>query len=140
MTTHREFLQHVQRTYGLAPEEYRALYRAQGGVCYVCRIATGPTKKNPKARHLGVDHDHLTGEVRGLVCTGSRTAMTCNRLIAIFGRAQLLRGAAMLSDPPPARLILAAMRAEDFNPQTTLLLPLADGVRPFTLAEVRNAA
>jgi hypothetical protein len=59
----KEFLAHVERTYGVSPAEYRALYRAQGGVCYVCRVATGPTKKNPNARFLGVDHDHLTGEV-----------------------------------------------------------------------------
>ena len=134
----REFLAHVQRTYGVTPSEYRALYRAQGGRCYVCRIATGPTKKNPRARHLGVDHDHLTGEVRGLVCTGSRTAMTCNRLIAIFNRAQLLRGAAMLSDPPPARAVLAAMRGDSFDPQETPIPPMADGVLWFTLAEVGN--
>lgn len=136
---HKAFLAHVERTYGLKPEEYRALYRAQGGRCYVCRIATGPTKKNPKARHLGVDHDHLTGEVRGLVCTGSKNSMTCNRLIAIFNRLQLMRGAAMLSDPPPARLVLAAMRAPDFDPATTLIMPMVESVEPFTLAEVRNA-
>lgn len=90
--------------YGIGEKEYRALYRAQGGRCYICRKATG------KARILGVDHDHVTGEVRGLVCTGSLTAMTCNRLIAIFTRSALLRAVAMLSDPPPARAVLWAVR------------------------------
>lgn len=104
MSTLRQYLAHVQRTYGLTPTEYRALYRAQGGRCYVCRKAAG------KAKRLGVDHDHLTGEVRGLVCTGSLNAMTCNRLIAIYNRAQLLRAVAMLSDPPPARAVLLAVR------------------------------
>lgn len=137
---HKAYLAHVERTYGITPEEYRALYRAQGGRCYVCRIATGPTKKNPKARHLGVDHDHLTGEVRGLVCTGSRTSMTCNRLIAIFNRLQLMRGAAMLSDPPPARIVLATMRLPEFDPATTPIPPMVEGVQPFTLAEVRGVA
>lgn len=133
----KTFLRHVERTYGLTAAEYRALYYAQGGTCYVCRIATGPSKKNPNARMLGVDHDHLTGEVRGLVCTGSLNAMTCNRLIAIYGRAQLLRGAAMLSDPPPARSVLQVMRMEDFAPTTPLPLLAREGT--FTLAEVRNA-
>lgn len=85
--------------------EYLALYRAQGGKCYVCRIADGSD------RRLGVDHDHLTGEVRGLVCTGSLDAKTCNRLIAIRKRAELIRAAEMLSDPPPARAVLQAIRA-----------------------------
>jgi recombination endonuclease VII len=107
MTTTKQFLATVQRKYGLAPDEYRALHYAQGGKCYVCRKATG------KARRLGVDHDHLTGEVRGLVCTGSINAMTCNRLIAIYGREQLLRAAVMLSDPPPARAVLARIRSGD---------------------------
>lgn len=94
------YLRHVERTYGLAPIGYRALYAAQGGRCYVCRKAKGG------ARRLGVDHDHLTGEVRALVCTGSLDAKTCNRLIAILDRAAFLRAAAVLSDPPPARAVL----------------------------------
>lgn len=91
--------------YQITELEYRALYRAQGGACYVCRVAKG------KARRLGVDHDHLTMEVRGLVCSGSLTPTTCNRLIAYYNRAQLLRAAAMLSDPPPARAVLLAVAA-----------------------------
>lgn len=105
MTTFAEYLRHVERTYGLKPIEYKALYAAQGGRCYVCRRAAGKTKR------LGVDHDHLTGEVRGLLCTGSLNANTCNRLIGRYTRAQLLRAAAMLSDPPPARAVLEAMRS-----------------------------
>jgi recombination endonuclease VII len=122
-----EYLRHVERTYGLKPEEYRALFYAQGGRCYGCRKASG------KARRLGVDHDHLTGEVRALVCTGSRNAMTCNRLIAIYNRAQLLRAAAILSDPPPARAVLTPLRAGE------LWLPsLVDGP-PFQLSDVKGA-
>lgn len=101
----RKFFTACWAKYGVRPREYRALYRAQGGRCYVCRKAKG------KARRLGVDHDHLTGEVRGLVCTGSLSAMTCNRLIAIFTRAALIRAVQMLSDPPPARAVLSAMRS-----------------------------
>lgn len=101
----RRFFREIERKYGLSEVGYRALYKAQGGRCYVCRKASG------KARMLGVDHDHLTGEIRGLVCTGSLNAMTCNRLIAIYNRPQLLRAVAMLSDPPPARAVLTALAA-----------------------------
>lgn len=48
--------------YGITPEQYWALYEAQGGSCYICQRATGKTKK------LAVDHDHKTGYVRGLLC------------------------------------------------------------------------
>lgn len=126
MTTTAQYLATLQRKYGITSDEYRALYYAQGGACYVCRKATGRT------RRLGVDHDHLTGEVRGLVCTGSISAMTCNRLIAIYGREQLLRAVAMLSDPPPARAILARMRSGETR------LPSLVGGEAFDLADVRR--
>ena len=71
-THHREFLaaqkaarhdSRVSRTYGLEPGEYEELLAFQGGKCAIpaCR-ATG------KARRLAVDHDHVTGEPRGLLC------------------------------------------------------------------------
>jgi len=123
-----KFFADIFEKYGITPAEYRALYRAQGGRCYVCRKASG------KARRLGVDHDHLTGEVRGLVCTGSLSAMTCNRLIAIYSREALLRAVEMLSDPPPARVVLSVMRAEDREPDPEI--PSLVGNPSFRLHEV----
>jgi hypothetical protein len=41
--------------------DYAALLELQGGRCYLCH------KLSP-SRRLAVDHDHLTGEVRGLLC------------------------------------------------------------------------
>lgn len=52
----------VQAVYGLSEGDYDRLYEAQGGVCFICRRATG------KVKRLAVDHDHKTGEVRGLLC------------------------------------------------------------------------
>ena len=52
----------IEKTYGITKEQYKALYEAQGGCCYICRRATGKTRK------LSVDHDHKTGYVRGLLC------------------------------------------------------------------------
>ena len=122
----KTFFRNIYDKYGVTPSEYRALYRSQGGRCYVCRKASG------KARRLGVDHDHLTGEVRGLVCTGSLNANTCNRLIAIYTRDALIRAAQMLSDPPPARVVLAAIREGDGDPE----IPSLVGNPPFRLHEV----
>ena len=59
----------VMKTYGLEAGEYAKLYTEQGGVCAICRRATGKTKR------LAVDHDHDTGRVRGLLCG------PCNKLV-----------------------------------------------------------
>jgi len=50
-------------TYNITPEEYWAIYKFQGGRCYICQRANG------KKKRLSVDHDHKTGIVRGLLCT-----------------------------------------------------------------------
>ena len=60
---------YVCKTYGLKPGDYQRLYVAQDGRCYICRRATG------KTRRLAVDHDHVTGLVRGLLCK------PCNRML-----------------------------------------------------------
>jgi hypothetical protein len=49
------------RQYGFTVEEYEDLLASQQGVCAICG---GP----PGARSLHVDHDHQTGENRGLLC------------------------------------------------------------------------
>lgn len=52
----------IEKEFGITAEQYWALYAAQGGRCYICRVASGKRKK------LAVDHDHETGLVRGLLC------------------------------------------------------------------------
>ncbi|WP_244431641.1 endonuclease VII domain-containing protein [Segniliparus rugosus] len=52
----------ILATYGITAEEYWRIYESQGGVCYICRRATGARKR------LSVDHCHKTGRVRGLLC------------------------------------------------------------------------
>lgn len=52
------------REYGLTHEEFLALLETQGGVCAIC--GNGETAKG--IRQLSVDHDHVTGQVRGLLC------------------------------------------------------------------------
>lgn len=90
----RQHQRHIQNTYGLAPGQYDALLAAQGGRCAICRRATG------KTRRLAVDHDHQTGEVRGLLCS------PCNReLIGRHPPDALQRAIDYLTNPP-ARTIL----------------------------------
>lgn len=80
--------------YVITPEQYRRLYIAQKGRCWICQRAKGIHPDDPKgggSRRLGVDHDHLTGEVRGLLCTGGDK--TCNRIIGWLGSEALQRAA-----------------------------------------------
>jgi hypothetical protein len=62
---HRERLM----KYGLTPEAFAELMRTHGGACALCRSTT----------RLSVDHDHATGQIRGLLCAG------CNAAIGILG-------------------------------------------------------
>ena len=50
---------HLLRRYGITVEDYDRLVAAQGGVCALCRV------RPPEL----VDHDHLTGAVRGVLCS-----------------------------------------------------------------------
>jgi hypothetical protein len=56
--------------YKLTVEMYDAIFTFQGGVCYICQC---PEPVN--GRRLSVDHDHETGEIRGLACS------RCNPLL-----------------------------------------------------------
>lgn len=46
--------------YGLLPSQYEAMYNQQKGCCAICGIWY---------ELLSVDHDHVTGVVRGLLCS-----------------------------------------------------------------------
>ncbi|MDQ3485915.1 MAG: endonuclease VII domain-containing protein, partial [Actinomycetota bacterium] len=66
------------RRYGLTEAEVTALIEAQDGLCLLCRERT-PTH---------VDHDHVTGLVRGVLCS------CCNQGLGNFrDSAQTLRAA-----------------------------------------------
>jgi hypothetical protein len=54
---------HLQRYYGITEEQYDTLLQRQNGACAVCqRSAKEFTKR------LAVDHNHRTGEIRGILC------------------------------------------------------------------------
>lgn len=49
------------RIYGITPVQYADLWAFQGGVCAICG-------GDNVSRALAIDHNHRTGEVRGLLC------------------------------------------------------------------------
>ncbi|WP_218153233.1 endonuclease VII domain-containing protein [Streptomyces sp. CC53] len=98
---------HVQGVYGLKEGEYADLYRFQGGLCALCRRATGAS------RRLSVDHDHATGAVRGLCCR------PCNSLLghARDDPAFFQRCIAYLNDPPYQQLNRQQNKEPDAMPR-----------------------
>jgi len=69
-----------RQAYGITQAQYDRLYFEQAGLCAICR--------QPETRlhgrygvpfNLGVDHNHTTGSIRGLLCN------TCNRALGLMG-------------------------------------------------------
>jgi hypothetical protein len=58
------------RIYGITEEQYKALTEHHQGKCGIC---DKPSDK------LVVDHNHVTGKVRGLLCSN------CNTALGLFG-------------------------------------------------------
>jgi hypothetical protein len=57
--------------HNLTVEDYQQMFSEQGGLCAICG-------NPPGERALCVDHDHVTGKVRGLLCDA------CNRALGVF--------------------------------------------------------
>ena len=57
--------------YGIEPEQYIAMVKDQRGLCAIC--------ERPMKRHPHMDHCHVTGIIRGLLC------YTCNVGLGSFG-------------------------------------------------------
>lgn len=56
----------LERKYGLLQHEYEAIFVAQRGCCAICGL---------RPRRLVVDHDHASGQVRGLLCSNCNFAV-----------------------------------------------------------------
>jgi hypothetical protein len=55
----------LKQWYGLSREEYESMLAAQNDSCAIC---TTPFKDLGHKRRPAVDHDHVTGKVRGILC------------------------------------------------------------------------
>jgi len=55
--------------FGLTVSEYEEILKTQNGLCAICK------KKQNAEKSLAVDHNHKTGNVRGLLCSNCNTAL-----------------------------------------------------------------
>jgi hypothetical protein len=78
-----------KKQYDITIDDYELMLAFQDGVCAICG-------RPPKKMRLAVDHDHKTGEVRGLLC------FICNQ--TLHGRVTMewLYEAHAYLDAPPA--------------------------------------
>lgn len=73
-----------KQKYGITVEEYNDLWEKQGGLCAICGI-----DHNGARQHFAVDHNHDTGEVRGLLCN------SCNYGLGQFKDSPAVMSAAL---------------------------------------------
>ena len=96
---------HLRRRYGITGADYDAMVAAQGGVCALCR------ERPPQH----VDHDHVTGTVRGLLCSccnqglgNFRDSVAALRAAVVYlerttwQRQRVMPGVFRLTSPRPA--------------------------------------
>lgn len=84
----------LRKIYGISEEQYETLLRQQGDCCAICQRPS-----DQFTIKLAVDHDHHTGEIRGLLCSN------CNRKIIgrhrrEIGGVEILRRASQYLEGP----------------------------------------
>ena len=62
----------LESQYGITVEQYNQMLENQNYCCAICGT-------EPVNRRLSVDHDHITGQVRGLLCPKCNMGLGCFR-------------------------------------------------------------
>jgi len=76
----------LRKNYGISLEFYNQLYAEQGGKCAICGSDTPDASGRRKV--FSVDHDHETGQIRGLLCVNCNSALgMLNEDIALLHKA-----------------------------------------------------
>lgn len=84
----------LKKRYGLSDHQIVELAEHQNGVCAICGV---PPDTSRKRGGLHVDHDHSTGEIRGLLCE------RCNHGLGHFkDNSEVMEAAIKYLQAPPA--------------------------------------
>ena len=67
----------LRRAFDITYDEYKVMLDEQGGVCAICKQPE-MSMSYGKVKYLAIDHDHTTGEIRGLLCNN------CNRCLGLL--------------------------------------------------------
>jgi len=59
---------YLMRKYGITHADYERMLADQGGGCALCGVKPGELTSGRFRRYLHVDHDAVTGQIRGLLC------------------------------------------------------------------------
>lgn len=70
--------------YGITIRQYAEILALQGGRCFLCREGETAVTKDGMVKALHIDHDHATGQIRGLLC------QRCNHALATVERHGML--------------------------------------------------
>jgi hypothetical protein len=65
----------LRNMYGLSADEYEKLLHKQKSVCAICEQKETRRGKRGTQHSLNVDHDHATGNIRGLLCSKCNTGL-----------------------------------------------------------------
>jgi len=62
----KNWVRNLKRNYQLTPDQFNEIWANQDGKCAICDVQLKPRGRSHDA--AVVDHNHATGEVRGILC------------------------------------------------------------------------
>lgn len=70
----------LKHKYGISQDDYQSMLALQDGGCAICKTdnPSGQNSESDFMKHFAVDHCHISGRVRGLLCS------PCNRALGFF--------------------------------------------------------
>jgi len=77
LVNHHTNMANIRHKYGLKEAELREMLDNQKGACAICSSDLGTYEVNRPGRVYHIDHDHTTGQVRGLLCPACNTMLGC---------------------------------------------------------------